>query len=568
MLVLSDYIIAQIISVINDDIDKICFLITCKRLIQLRRLTRFKTSDNRSNFVIDNTKFNNNIALNTSSRGVNNNNSNNNNNRAVLQESDSSSSNSINSNSIGNNNNNNNEHLLLFLPFNNQEQIIQRSNYLISTSTSPPTPSSPSVQPVTTTSSTTKRNSLASSSSSSNEIVEGCDSGSSTPFIYIVDKDKVEVSPSLSSMINGDSTLEVENELKSLYDQHYQQYQQSFTHLKFMVAPLTIKPSMIPSSVTHLNLGKLQSTDSIIEGCLPDTLIYLNLGFLFDQPLGPDILPPRLTHLSFGANFQSPTLCLPQSITHLRLGSSYSHSIQLPTRIKELCLLYQPNSTIQFPQSITHLTWFIENIEQFLLTNDIMSIKPNHVTHLCLASNYNYPLPCSLNPLFSERDRFGYWLSQSNTNKLIDQYHFYFTGDNPFVHLSLATDIIQSRPLPTIIKSLSTDRSKSFQQLNRNLIGNLDDFGCFVNHHSIALSLITNMKRFSVSTLWGEDHPILGTITYHLRKIDNWLLVVSGIDGTGGFIELTDNNLNSIDSVKLLSTIFLNKYKSRNPSLF
>lgn len=81
----------------------------------------------------------------------------------------------------------------------------------------------------------------------------------------------------------------------------------------------------VPYIVTHLTF--VNFNDPII-GVIPSSVTHLNLGNDFSQPITNHI-PPSVTHLTFGNNFDHKLTrnSIPTSVIDLRLGYRYMHSI-------------------------------------------------------------------------------------------------------------------------------------------------------------------------------------------------------------------------------------------------
>jgi hypothetical protein len=112
----------------------------------------------------------------------------------------------------------------------------------------------------------------------------------------------------------------------------------------------------ITSSITHLTLPAYFN-ESII---LPQSLIYLKFGTLFDQPIDRCI-PNSVTHLKFGYFFnRSIKDCIPNSVTHLKFGYYFNRSIKgcIPNSVTHLKFGSRFNKSIKnsIPKSVTHLT--------------------------------------------------------------------------------------------------------------------------------------------------------------------------------------------------------------------
>ncbi len=150
--------------------------------------------------------------------------------------------------------------------------------------------------------------------------------------------------------------------------------------------PFTLLPS-----ITHLNLSTLgkpttkvanigSSNLTYIRGLnqpvdkFPESLRFLVLGFLFNSPL--PILPPSLTHLSFGGSlfnlagtFNYAIQNLPSSLTFLEFNDSFNDPVDFTST---------PN--------LTHLI-FGESFNQ-----PVDGYLPNALTHLHFGEDFNLPL--------------------------------------------------------------------------------------------------------------------------------------------------------------------------------
>jgi hypothetical protein len=112
------------------------------------------------------------------------------------------------------------------------------------------------------------------------------------------------------------------------------------------------------------------------------------------KPIKPNELTGSLTHLTFGDEFHQPVVVrlLPETLTHLAFslnahcGPRRIENGALPPNLTHLTLGYNFNHRIEndfFPENLTHLT-FGDKFE-FLLSKDNL---PRKLTHLIVGSNW------------------------------------------------------------------------------------------------------------------------------------------------------------------------------------
>ena len=138
---------------------------------------------------------------------------------------------------------------------------------------------------------------------------------------------------------------------------------------------------------------------------LPPGLTHLTFGHKFNQPLGPGVLPPHLTHLKFGWNFNQPLGpgVLPPDLTHLKFGYNVYNR---PTGLSDFD---QPLEVGVLPPSLTHLTF--GNIFNQPLGLDVL---PPRLTHLKFVSRseFNQPLGLGVLPRDLTNLKFGWDFNQ------------------------------------------------------------------------------------------------------------------------------------------------------------
>ena len=136
----------------------------------------------------------------------------------------------------------------------------------------------------------------------------------------------------------------------------------------------------LPPTITHLTLG--HDFNKNVDH-LPPLLTHLTFNYWFDQPV--DKLPPLLTHLEFDDEFNQCVDRLPPLLTHLKFGFSFNQRVD------------------HLPSSLMYLE-FGDNFDQ------PVDGLPPLLTHLKFGNSFNYcvdKLPQSLIRL-----TFGYEFNQ------------------------------------------------------------------------------------------------------------------------------------------------------------
>ena len=137
----------------------------------------------------------------------------------------------------------------------------------------------------------------------------------------------------------------------------------SLTHLGFGRAfNQSLTPGMLPTSLETIRFG-MQFDQPLTPGVFGNVLKSLEFGYHFNQPIEAGVLPSSLKTLSFFGNFNHPLIIpdtLPVSLTHLRLGMWFDHSISfrdLPslTHLKLGHRYKDVESLENLPCSLTHL---------------------------------------------------------------------------------------------------------------------------------------------------------------------------------------------------------------------
>lgn len=107
---------------------------------------------------------------------------------------------------------------------------------------------------------------------------------------------------------------------------------------------------MLPPTLTHLTFG---SFFDLFVDHLPASLTHLTFGYRFNKPV--DSLPPLLTHLKFGSNFDQDVEHLPSKLQLLKFEIRFSKSIDgIPDSIHTLDVS-TPQKICKLPSSLTSL---------------------------------------------------------------------------------------------------------------------------------------------------------------------------------------------------------------------
>ena len=197
-------------------------------------------------------------------------------------------------------------------------------------------------------------------------------------------------------------------------------------HIDRLDRPL--EKGLLPPNLTHLTFGKYFNQSIIVPpGVLPEKLTHLTFvadprasqfsrGKVFDGPLVPGIFPESLTHLSFGHVFNQPLVVpgvFPQNLTHLSFDGNFD-----PPLVPGI-----------FPVSLTHLSLgysfnrpLVPGIFPGSLTHLSFGYSfdqflrpglfPDSLTHLSFDHNFDYPLVRGIFPENLTHLTFGYSFDQ------------------------------------------------------------------------------------------------------------------------------------------------------------
>ena len=141
------------------------------------------------------------------------------------------------------------------------------------------------------------------------------------------------------------------------------------THITFSyksVYNYPLLPNVLPSTLTHLRLGRLYNQPLSNSNIFPLSLTHLIFDYIFDQPLHIGIIPNTLTHLIFNENsnfnhYISKNV-LPQSLIYLSFGYAFNQLIDnihiLPRFLKFLEFGWSFNQYLDIgilPKTLNHL---------------------------------------------------------------------------------------------------------------------------------------------------------------------------------------------------------------------
>jgi len=166
------------------------------------------------------------------------------------------------------------------------------------------------------------------------------------------------------------------------------------------------------SSLFHfpklLQYLKINLDELLPEDCLPNGLLHLSFGSLFDQPL--PLLPSTLLYLEFGDRFRQ-SIVLPPNLTSLKLGCYFNQSIVFNQCLKKVEFGWCFNQVVEcWPPLLTSLEFgnnFNKPVFDLPLTlkrlifgkcfNKPLDL-PNQLEYLVLGEKFQQPLilPLSL----------------------------------------------------------------------------------------------------------------------------------------------------------------------------
>jgi hypothetical protein len=133
--------------------------------------------------------------------------------------------------------------------------------------------------------------------------------------------------------------------------------------ITYLEYPFEIPPTKYPKNLTHLILSNYnEPLDN-----LPNTITYLNIGYLYRQSL--DNLPNSIMHLKIGNSFDKPLDNLPNTITCLEFDEFAAFN-QLVDNL---------------PNSITHIVFGSD-------FNQPIDNLPKSVVNLTLGERFSYPI--------------------------------------------------------------------------------------------------------------------------------------------------------------------------------
>ena len=103
----------------------------------------------------------------------------------------------------------------------------------------------------------------------------------------------------------------------------------------------TVPSDQLPHGLRVLQLCLSSDSPQLAAHCFPSTVQVLDLGYGYNHPLSPDILPPALVHLMLGEVWDHPITpgLLPLSLECLCLGTCFNHPLavsSLPSALRVL----------------------------------------------------------------------------------------------------------------------------------------------------------------------------------------------------------------------------------------
>lgn len=174
-----------------------------------------------------------------------------------------------------------------------------------------------------------------------------------------------------------------------------------------------IAPDIIPKNTTHLTFFDLFN-QTINSGDIPVGVTHLNFGACYDSLITPGVIPNSVTNLTFCMSYNKPIIpgAIPVGVTHLIFGMSFNQ-----------CL--NPGC---IPNSVTHLTFGIF-FDKDINPGDI----PDSVTHLIFGSWFNRAINPGCIPVSTTHLTFGILFSKPLTNiNMYDEIelNFYYENNN------------------------------------------------------------------------------------------------------------------------------------------
>jgi hypothetical protein len=171
----------------------------------------------------------------------------------------------------------------------------------------------------------------------------------------------------------------------------------SLTHLTLNCIHARKLPDL-PPSITHLTFGDNFNYRIAITN-LPLHLVYLSFGGKFNQQI---TLPPSIETLIFGTAYNQPITHLPRNLIHLTFKAfrdTFPLLDNIPLSLQKLIVgehVFQKRNPNE-PLSLTHLTFIpyrnlITPTNQFIdSTNEISALSvPHTLTHL--TCTYSWPI--------------------------------------------------------------------------------------------------------------------------------------------------------------------------------
>lgn len=134
-------------------------------------------------------------------------------------------------------------------------------------------------------------------------------------------------------------------------------------------------PNQLPPSLTHVRFGA-HFNSNIANNVLPEKLASLGFGDKFNHQL-PNELPAGLKHLWFGTDFNMPITSLPQGLTHLSFG------------LQPHIFLWEWNDK-SIVDLVTSTFFAVQREDKF--NQSLTGVLPPSLSHLSLSTCFAHPL--------------------------------------------------------------------------------------------------------------------------------------------------------------------------------
>lgn len=148
----------------------------------------------------------------------------------------------------------------------------------------------------------------------------------------------------------------------------------------------TLGSNVLPRSLTALNLGERYNNNNkpMIPGSLGHKLVDFKFGSDFDQMIDVNVLPETLTRIEFGKNFNQPLISLPCKLQRLKFGHKWNQQLVqgiIPHSVTELIFGHDFNQPLLqgvIPGSIISLEFgenFNQPADKFMVPRTLETLK-------------------------------------------------------------------------------------------------------------------------------------------------------------------------------------------------